>query len=63
MTQVVVQVNGKLRGKLTVPAQADQATAEARAREEDNVMRHLEGKTLRKVIYVPGKLLNFVVGG
>jgi len=48
---------------LTVPAQADQATAEARAREEDNVMRHLEGKTLRKVIYVPGKLLNFVVGG
>lgn len=60
---LVVQVNGKLRGKLTVPAQADQATAEDRAREEDNVMRHLEGKTLRKVIYVPGKLLNFVVGG
>lgn len=60
---LVVQVNGKLRGKLTVPAQADQAAAEARAREEDNVMRHLEGKTVRKVIYVPGKLLNFVVGG
>ena len=60
---LVVQVNGKLRGKLTVPAQADQAAAEARAREEENVLRHLEGKTLRKVIYVPGKLLNFVVGG
>ena len=60
---LVVQVNGKLRGKLSVPSGADQDAAQALALAEENVQRHVEGKTLRKVIYVPGKLLNFVVGG
>jgi leucyl-tRNA synthetase len=59
---VVVQVNGKVRGKVTVAASADQDTVLTNAKADDNVSRHLEGVTIRKVIYVPGKLLNLVVG-
>jgi leucyl-tRNA synthetase len=59
---VVVQVNGKVRGKVTVAADADQDTVLTAAKADDNVSRHLEGVSLRKVIYVPGKLLNLVVG-
>ena len=59
---VVVQVNGKVRGKVTVAADADQDSVLAAAKTDDNVNRHLEGVTVRKVIYVPGKLLNLVVG-
>ena len=58
---IVVQVNGKLRGRISVSAGADrQAVADA-AREEENVMKFLEGKTIRKEVVVPGKLVNFVV--
>jgi leucyl-tRNA synthetase len=59
---VVIQVNGKLRGKITVPADADEALVRERASKEHLVAKHLEGFTVRKVIYVPGKLLNLVVG-
>ena len=57
---VVVQVNGKLRDKLELPAGADQAAAESAAQESERVAGQLAGKTLRRVIYVPDKLLNFV---
>ncbi|WP_455220442.1 leucine--tRNA ligase [Kaarinaea lacus] len=60
--ELVVQVNGKLRGKVSVPASADKQQIEALAMQDDNVQRHLEGKTVRKVIVVPGRLLNIVVG-
>ena len=56
------QVNGKVRGKVTVAADASQDDVLAAAKADDNVSRHLEGVSLRKVIYVPGKLLNLVVG-
>ena len=59
---VVVQVNGKVRGKVTVAADADQDTVLSTAQADENVNRHLEGVSIRKVIYVPGKLLNLVVG-
>lgn len=59
---VVIQVNGKLRGRITVPAGADEALVRERAAQEHLVAKHLEGTTVRKVIYVPGKLLNLVVG-
>ena len=58
--EMVVQVNGKVRAKLTVPANADKDSVEALAREEANVVRFTEGKTIRKVIVVPGKLVNIV---
>ncbi|WP_089660166.1 leucine--tRNA ligase [Franzmannia pantelleriensis] len=58
--ELVVQVNGKLRARLEVPADADKASIEAQALGNENVQRHTEGKTLRKVIVVPGKLVNIV---
>jgi len=58
---VPVQINGKLRAKITVAAKADQATVEAAARREDLIASYLEGKTVVKVVYVPGRLMNFVV--
>jgi leucyl-tRNA synthetase len=61
--ELVVQVNGKVRARVEVPAGADEETAKARALAEENVRRFTEGKTLRKVIHVPDKLLNLVVGG
>ncbi len=60
--EIGVQVNGKLRARITVPAEADRERLEALARGHANVARHLEGKTVRKVIVVPGRLVNFVVG-
>ena len=59
---IVVQVNGKVRGKVTVPAEADNASVEATALADANVVRFIEGKTVRKVIVVPGRLVNVVVG-
>ncbi|MCK2043653.1 leucine--tRNA ligase [Chromohalobacter sp. TMW 2.2308] len=58
--ELAVQVNGKLRARLEVPAAADKAAVEAQALEAENVRRHTEGKTVRKVIVVPGKLVNIV---
>jgi leucyl-tRNA synthetase len=58
---VVVQVNGKVRGKINVPAEADQKEMETAALSEVNVARFIEGKTVRKVIVVPGRLVNVVV--
>jgi leucyl-tRNA synthetase len=57
---LVVQVNGKVRAKITVAADASQADAEAAARADEKVQGHLEGKTVRKVIVVPGRLVNIV---
>lgn len=58
--QLVVQVNGKLRGQIDVPASASREEIEAAARVNDNVLRFLDGLTIRKVIVVPGKLVNIV---
>jgi leucyl-tRNA synthetase len=59
--EVVVQVNGKLRGRITVPAAADQNAVRDIALSDENVKKFIEGKPVRKVIYVPGKLANLVV--
>ena len=60
--EIAVQVNGKLRARLVVAVDADEATVRGEALRAENVARHVEGKTVRKVIYVAGKLLNVVVG-
>jgi leucyl-tRNA synthetase len=57
---IVVQVNGKLRAKLTVPADASKEQVEELGLNDENVTKFTDGKTVRKVIYVPGKLLNIV---
>ncbi|MEJ2379657.1 MAG: leucine--tRNA ligase [Gammaproteobacteria bacterium] len=57
---LVVQVNGKLRGRIAVPAESDRGAIEQVALAEDNVQRFLSDKTVRKIIVVPGKLVNIV---
>jgi leucyl-tRNA synthetase len=59
--EIVVQVNGKLRGQVSVPAGADKAVIEQAALAEENVRRFIDGKAVKKVIVVPGKLVNIVV--
>ncbi|NIR42110.1 MAG: class I tRNA ligase family protein, partial [Actinobacteria bacterium] len=60
--EVPVQVNGKVRAKVVVAADADEATVTAAALAEPNVQAHLDGKEVRKAIYVPGRMVNLVVG-
>ena len=57
---IIVQVNGKLRAKLQVPADMSKEDLEALAKEDSKVQAQTEGKTIRKVIVVPGKLVNIV---
>jgi leucyl-tRNA synthetase len=57
---MAVQVNGKLRATMSVPADADREAIEAAALAQENAQRFLEGVTVRKVIVVPGKLVNIV---
>ncbi len=61
VVDIPVQINGKLRAKITIGAKADQAAVEAAARTEDVIASQLEGKTVVKVVYVPGRMVNFVV--
>jgi leucyl-tRNA synthetase len=57
---LVVQVNGKVRAQIDVPADADKATVEETALAASNVQRFIDGKTVRKIIVVPGRLVNIV---
>ena len=59
--ELVVQVNGKLRARLAVPAGLDGASVQSAAEQHETIARLLEGLELRKVIHVPDKLINFVV--
>ena len=59
--QLIVQVNGKLRGRVRVPVEATDELIQEQALDDENVGRFVEGKTIRKVIIVPGKLVNIVV--
>lgn len=59
--EIPVQVNGKVRSRIVVPASADEAVLEATARADDKVVAALAGASPRKVIVVPGRLVNLVV--
>jgi len=59
---LVVQVNGKLRDRVTVPADISEEAAREQALASERVRPHVEGKDLRKAVYVPGRLVNLVVG-
>ena len=58
---IIVQVNGKLRAKLTVAADASEDAVKQEALNEQNVVKFLENKQPAKVIYVPGRLVNIVI--
>ncbi len=57
---LVIQINGKTRGTISAPAKSDRVALEELARSSDVAGRHLDGKDIKKVIVVPGKLVNFV---
>jgi leucyl-tRNA synthetase len=59
--ELVVQVNGKLRGSIRVPKAADKSTIESLARSNANVQRFVAGQNVKKVVVVPGRLVNLVV--
>lgn len=59
--EMPVQINGKVRGKVIISKDADLAEAKAKANEDENIQKFLEGKTIVKEIYVPGKIFNIVV--
>jgi leucyl-tRNA synthetase len=59
--ELVVQVNGKLRGSIRVPKQADKSTIESLAMANSNVQKFVAGQNVKKVVVVPGRLVNLVV--
>ncbi|RSL32885.1 leucine--tRNA ligase [Salibacterium salarium] len=59
--EIVLQINGKVRSKAVVPKDADKDQLETLAKEDEKIQEEIEGKTIRKVIAVPGKLVNIVV--
>jgi leucyl-tRNA synthetase len=58
--EIVIQVNGKVKHKLTVPTGASKEDLEQIAMDDEKIKEQIEGKTVRKVITVPGKLVNIV---
>ena len=58
--EIPVQVNGKVRGKIQVPAEAGESEVIDIARADQNVGRHLDGQTVKRAIYVRGRIVNFV---
>ena len=61
--EIPVQVNGKVRGKISVPAEALEAEVIEIAKQDQNVGKHLAGQNVKRAIYVRGRIVNFVVGG
>ena len=59
---IPVQVNGKMRGRIEVPADADEQQVLLLAKQDDNVIRHLAGKEIKREIYIRERIVNFVIG-
>ena len=62
VVELPVQVNGKIRGKVTVGREAAEDIVRDAALGDENVQKFIAGKAVRKVVYVPGRILNFIVG-
>ena len=60
--EMPVQINGKVRGKVIMPIDANKDDALEAAKNDGNIKNHIADKEIRKIIYVPGKILNIVVG-
>ena len=61
--EIAVQVNGKVRDRITLPLDASEDAARARALSSEDVTRHIAGKEIARLIYVPNRLLNIIVKG
>ena len=62
IVEIAVQVNGKVRGKISLSPTATEDVARAAALADENVQKHIAGKAVRKLVYVPGRILNVIVG-
>jgi leucyl-tRNA synthetase len=62
VVEIAVQVNGKVRGRVSLARDADEAAARDAALADENVQKFIEDKSVRKVIYKPGRILNVIVG-
>ncbi|HVW28611.1 MAG TPA: leucine--tRNA ligase [Polyangiaceae bacterium] len=62
VVEIAVQVNGKVRGKVALSPTATEDVARTAALADENVQKHISGKTVRKVVYVPGRIVNIIVG-
>ncbi len=62
VVEIAVQVNGKVRGKIALSPTATEDEARGGALADDNVQKHIAGKAIRKVVYVPGRIVNLIVG-
>ena len=60
--EMPIQVNGKVRGKIRIARDSSEEEARNAALSDGNVQKHIEGKSVRKVVYVPGRILNVIVG-
>jgi leucyl-tRNA synthetase len=60
--ELPVQINGKMRGLVVLARDASESTARDAALADENVRKHIEGRAIRKVVYVPGRILNLIVG-
>ncbi|MEK7653045.1 MAG: leucine--tRNA ligase [Patescibacteria group bacterium] len=61
LVEVAIQINGKMRGKISISPEASEKEAVEMAKKEENVIKYLEGVTIKKVIYVKGKIISFVI--
>ena len=59
--EIAIQINGKLRGQITVDANLSQVEIEKIAKEQENIRKYIESKDTKKIIYIDKKLLNFVI--
>src|SRR5258707_688919 len=59
--EIAVQVNGKVRGRAALARDASETAAREAALADPNVTKFLDGKAIKKLVYVPGKILNFIV--
>jgi leucyl-tRNA synthetase len=59
--QLVIQVNGKVRGRIEIDKNLSQEEVESVAKEVENIKANLENQTIRKVIYIKEKIINFVI--
>jgi len=60
--EIPVQVNGKVRGKVRLPPNSSEEAVREAALRDENVQKHVSGKSIRKVVYVQGRILNVIVG-
>jgi leucyl-tRNA synthetase len=60
--EMPVQVNGRVRGKIVIARESTEAQARDAALADENVQKHIGDQSVRKVVYVPGRILNFIVG-